>query len=621
MRDPGHRLQALQRNEPGRDPPGPAAGAGAGVVAAARRIGYAAVPPPGPPARPVIMARPHMPFPDAHPALARALADHGYTEPTPVQAAILEAGAGGGDLLVSAQTGSGKTVAYGLAMSDTLLAGAERLGPAGAPLALVIAPTRELALQVHRELAWLYGEAGGQVVSCVGGTDARREQRALASGAHIVVGTPGRLGDHLRRGQLDMSALRVAVLDEADEMLDLGFREELEALLDATPAERRTLLFSATIAPEIVSLARRYQRHAKRLDMRTGDEPHQDIEYRAVQVAPGETEGALVNVLRQVDSPAALVFCATREAVRRLHAALAERGFSAVALSGELSQSERTEALDALRRGRAKVCVATDVAARGLDLPDLGLVVHADLPADRAALLHRSGRTGRAGRKGLSVLLVPGSKRRRAEQLLQAAGIAVAWSAPPGIDAIRDQDQAALMDNAVLRDAAGAAELARAQALLATFSPEAVAVAAVRLYTASLPAPERLTEMAPIVAGPRPPRLENSSIVWFRAAVGRRESADPKWLLPLICRMGAVTRNEIGAIRVFEHDTRFEVARAAADRFAEAVSAADGSELQITRAEDGGPAAHARPAGPKRPPFRRDNAAPRPERVRRPTRA
>jgi len=563
-----------------------------------------------------------MPFPDAHLALARALADHGYTEPTPVQAAILEAGASGGDLLVSAQTGSGKTVAYGLAMSATLLEGAERLGPPGAPLALVVAPTRELALQVHRELAWLYGEAGGQVVSCVGGTDARREQRALASGAHIVVGTPGRLGDHLRRGQLDMSALRVVVLDEADEMLDLGFREELEALLDVTPAERRTLLFSATIAPEIVSLARRYQRDAKRLDMRDGREPHQDIEYRLMQVAPGETEAALVNVLRQVNSPAALVFCATREAVRRLHAALADRGFSAVALSGELSQAERTEALNSLRRGRSRVCVATDVAARGLDLPDLGLVVHSDLPADREALLHRSGRTGRAGRKGLSVLLVPGSKRRRAEQLLQAARIAVEWSAPPGLDAIRDQDQAALMENAALRDEAGEAEQARARALLAAYSPEAVAVAAVRLYTASLPAAERLTEMAPITAGPRPPRLENSNVVWFRAAVGRRESADPKWLLPLICRMGAVTRNEIGAIRVFEHDTRFEVARAAAERFAEAVSAAEGSELQITPAEDGGQAVSARPAGrPKRPPFRREGAAPRPERARRPTRA
>ena len=563
-----------------------------------------------------------MPFPDAHPALARALADHGYTEPTPVQAAILEAGASGGDLLVSAQTGSGKTVAYGLAMSATLLEGAERLGPPGAPLALVVAPTRELALQVHRELAWLYGEAGGQVVSCVGGTDARREQRALASGAHIVVGTPGRLGDHLRRGQLDMSALRVVVLDEADEMLDLGFREELEALLDVTPAERRTLLFSATIAPEIVSLARRYQRDAKRLDMRDGREPHQDIEYRLMQVAPGETEAALVNVLRQVNSPAALVFCATREAVRRLHAALADRGFSAVALSGELSQTERTEALNSLRRGRSRVCVATDVAGRGLDLPDLGLVVHSDLPADREALLHRSGRTGRAGRKGLSVLLVPGSKRRRAEQLLQAARIAVEWSAPPGLDAIRDQDQAALMENAALRDEAGEAEQARARALLAAYSPEAVAVAAVRLYTASLPAAERLTEMAPITAGPRPPRLENSNVVWFRAAVGRRESADPKWLLPLICRMGAVTRNEIGAIRVFEHDTRFEVARAAAERFAEAVSAAEGSELQITPAEDGGQAVSARPAGrPQRPPFRREGAAPRPERARRPTRA
>src|SRR5690606_37263665 len=168
------------------------------------------------------------------------------------------------DLLVSAQTGSGKTVAYGLAMATTLLGQAERFEPAGAPMALIISPTRELALQVARELGWLYAPTGARVVTCVGGMDARREQRLLSAGAHIVVGTPGRLRDHLDRGNLDLSALRVAVLDEADEMLDLGFREDLEAMLEAAPADRRTLLFSATFAREIITLAKRYQRDAVR---------------------------------------------------------------------------------------------------------------------------------------------------------------------------------------------------------------------------------------------------------------------------------------------------------------------------------------------------------------------
>ena len=178
--------------------------------------------------------------------LARALAERNYEKLTPVQTAVLADDAAGRDLLVSAQTGSGKTVAYGLAIAKNIIGDADQFRRAGAPLALIVAPTRELALQVHRELTWLYGHAGGRVVSCVGGMDPRREQRDLADGAHIVVGTPGRLSDHLRRGRLDISQLKAVVLDEADEMLDMGFREDMEFILKTTPEARQTLLFSAT---------------------------------------------------------------------------------------------------------------------------------------------------------------------------------------------------------------------------------------------------------------------------------------------------------------------------------------------------------------------------------------
>ena len=364
-----------------------------------------------------------MSFDRAHPALAGALAARGYADPTPVQEAVLRAEADGRDLLVSAQTGSGKTVAYGLALAGDLLGNEARLPRPGAPLALVVAPTRELAMQVQGELAWLYEAAGARIATCIGGMDGRAEARALAAGCHVVVGTPGRLCDHIRRGALDLSGLRAVVLDEADEMLDLGFREELEQVLGAAPEGRRTLLFSATIAREIATLARQFQREALRIDTLGRNRPHADIAYRAIRVAPHETLHAVVNVLRHEAAPTALVFCATREAVRHLHACLLERGFSSVALSGELSQAERSRALQALRDGRAGVCVATDVAARGLDLPALDLVVHADLPGDRATLLHRSGRTGRAGRKGSSVLVVPFNRRRRAEELFSTAGV------------------------------------------------------------------------------------------------------------------------------------------------------------------------------------------------------
>ena len=581
-----------------------------------------------------------MPFPPSNPALERALTVQGYLEPTPVQRAVLELGGGERDLLVSAQTGSGKTVGYGLAFASTLLGEAERFGPAGPPLALVVAPTRELALQVHGELSWLYAETGARLGTCVGGMDPRREQRLLADGAHIVVGTPGRLKDHLERGNLDTTALRVVVLDEADEMLDLGFREDLEFILDASPEERRTLLFSATIAKPIATLARRYQRDGVRIDTVARDEPHGDIEYRAMRIAPNERENAVVNVLRYFEARGALVFCATREAVRHLHASLLERGFSAVALSGELSQSERTHALQALRDGRARVCVATDVAARGLDLPDLGLVIHAELPINRAALLHRSGRTGRAGRKGVSVLLVPLNHQRKAEQLIHGAGVDAAWSGPPSAEAIRKRDQERMLEDPILTAEPAPEDSALAAALLEGRSAEQIASALIRLYRQRLPEPEELfdggpkggaygrdgrraetgpdgRQRPPAEPGDRPIRRDrqdrsasgSDGAEWFRLNVGRDKNADPKWLIPLICRLGHVTKPDIGAIRIFERETKFEIAPQTAARFAQAVKGAAEGGIRIQPAS-GPPSAddRARSKPVSRKPVRRPTA-------------
>jgi ATP-dependent RNA helicase DeaD len=459
-----------------------------------------------------------MPFPDTHPSLLRALAARNYTEPTPVQQAVLRPEAADRDLLVSAQTGSGKTVAYGLALGSMLLGDTARFSKPQQPLALIVAPTRELALQVQRELEWLFADTGARVVSCVGGMDIRREQRMLAQGAHIVVGTPGRLSDHLDQRRLDLSQIRSVVLDEADEMLDLGFREELEMLLNATPFDRRTLLFSATLPKSILGLAKHYQRDALRLALSTENEPHGDIEYRAFPIRARDSEHAVVNSLRYFDARGALVFCSTREAVRHLHANLQERGFSAVALSGELKQHERTNALQALRDGRARVCVATDVAARGLDMPDLGLVIHADLPQNRQALLHRSGRTGRAGRKGLSIMLVPAPRRQAAERLLAGAKIKATWSPAPSAEAIRARDEAALVrEIAAMAETPAEEDLAAGRVLLAERSPEELAAVLVRLRRELLPAPEVLDDAGSFTREVRPKRDRH------RARRGRSE--------------------------------------------------------------------------------------------------
>lgn len=577
-----------------------------------------------------------MPFPAINPALDRALAERNYLEPTPVQLAVLQDEAAGRDLLVSAQTGSGKTVAFGLAFAPTILGTAERFPRPGAPLALIIAPTRELAMQVHGELSWLYAAAGARVVSCVGGMDARREARALADGCHIVVGTPGRLRDHLERGQIDTSDLRVVVLDEADEMLDLGFREDLEFLLDATPPTRRTLLFSATIAKDIAALAREYQRDALRIDTLQQNEPHGDIEYRAIRVGARDTEHAVVNVLRHIEPRASIIFCHTREAVRRLHGSLLERGFDVVALSGELTQNERSHALQALRDGHARVCVATDVAARGLDLPDLGLVIHADIPTNRATLLHRSGRTGRAGRKGICVLIVPHAKRRRVEQLLNGANIKSVWSDPPTADAIRALDRERMLQDPVLTEPVTEEDLVQARALLETRPAEDVAAALIRLYRARLPEPEDLF-IEPFREERRRPRHEDDgdgrghrgerrqsegrqsegrvpreyrdggeNMVQFRISAGRRQNADPKWLLPMLCRRGQISKKEIGAIRIFDHESTVDIAQDVAARFIDAVRQTGGNDVRIE------PADSPRGKGGDRPPrpTHADGAAP-----------
>ena len=543
-----------------------------------------------------------MPFPMTNASLARALTQRGYAEPTSVQSAVLAPETSGRDLLVSAQTGSGKTVAFGLALAETILGESETMPATHAPLVLVIAPTRELALQVHAELTWLYEFTGARILSCVGGMDARREARLLSAGCHIVVGTPGRLKDHIERGNLRLNELEAVVLDEADEMLDLGFREELEFILSAAPATRRTLLFSATIAREIAALARTYQHNALRIDTVAANQPHADIEYRAVRALGHELEAALVNLLRVQDNRA-LVFCATRDTVRTLHANLTARGFTAAALSGELSQGERNAALSALREGRAQVCIATDVAARGLDLPDLDLVIHADLPTNKATFLHRSGRTGRAGRKGVSILLVPPTKRRRAEMLLREANAVAIWQDPPTAEDIRAKDEERLLNHPHLQDPVDEAGLEFARTLLARSSPETVAAAFARLAQARLPAPARITILPPEPqARPvRAPRLGNNAAhgthgghgTWFRLPLGRKQNADPRWLVPLICKAGGVTKQDIGTIRIFDRETKFEIASHVAHGFAEAAS--QQSEAQIMPAAPPGSAAPPRP--------------------------
>jgi len=612
------------------------------------------------------------------PALAKALAARKYETATGVQAAVLDPAVSGRDLLVSSQTGSGKTIAFGVIVAETLLGapGAEAGPPPPTPMpaygksrvepgALVIVPTRELATQVRGELAWLLADTRLRLASFTGGTPVSGDLRTLERGVDVVIGTPGRLVDLLRRERLPLGGLKAVVLDEADEMLDLGFREDLETILKAAPAERRTLLLSATIPPEIRAMAKRFQRDAVAIDPRrsqaggaTPSQAHDDISYVAHLVSGGDRLGAVVNVLRASDSERAIVFVTTREAVSDLHAALAARGFAATAISGDRAQAERDRALDQLRRGEVRILVATNVAARGLHLPDVDLIVHADLPLNAESLTHRSGRTGRAGRKGTAVIISTPAERRKAERLLMSAHVKPVWTPLPSRETIAAAARERLATELlapVVGDEPALAEGADALAL--RLEAEMPAGALIRRLLgrelSRLPAGEVVQSVAaPRVEAergfgggrdsggfsgrnerphPRDRAELSKEAVLFRVNIGAKDNADPRWMLPLICRRGGVTRREVGAIRVGPHETTFEIAGHAAHEFADAAAESDprARHVVISRADAGPAAATPEPAAAPRhapsrdhAPKRRDGFAPfAPARDKRPPQA
>jgi ATP-dependent RNA helicase DeaD len=573
-----------------------------------------------------------------HPALAATLAARGYETATPVQASVLASESAGRDLLVSSETGSGKTIAFGVALAETLLGPPAADGSGGKathgpnPVALVIVPTRELAAQVREELSWLLQKTGLRSAAFTGGTPVGGDLRTLQRGVDLVIGTPGRLVDLLRRERLTLSDLRVVVLDEADEMLDLGFREDLETILKTAPATRRTLLLSATLPTEIRAMARKFQRDALAVDPRKvagaggaagPAAAHSDITYVAHLIAGGDRLAAVVNVLRAAGNARAIVFCTTREGVATTHAALVARGFSAVAISGDRVQAERDRALDQLRRGEVQVLVATNVAARGLHLPDVDLIVHADLPLNAESLTHRSGRTGRAGRKGTAVVIARVVERYKAERLLASAHVKPVWTPAPSAKTIAAAALTQLLEELVSDtepDDSGADDLLKQ--LDGKLDLPALARKLLTRELGRLPAGEPLAKV-PMPApgsggrddrGPSRGRFSESSEssgpprsraelsrggVVFRVNIGANDNADPRWLLPLICRRGGVTRREVGAIRIAPRETLFEIAGNAAGEFAAAAAEIDPRARHVVIERADAPQRAQDPASPR----------------------
>jgi ATP-dependent RNA helicase RhlE len=345
------------------------------------------------------------------PAVSAPLARLGYETPTPIQAKAIPLVLSGVDVLARAQTGTGKTAAFGLPMIDRLLARTSATGRLK-PRGLVLVPTRELALQVHGVLAAYAAPAHTRVTAIFGGVAMGGQVQALRRGTDIVIATPGRLIDHLQRRTVDLSAVEVLTLDEADRMLDMGFLPALRRVVAALPRRRQTLLFSATLSEAVIRLSAEFTRDAARVDVSGGQLVAANVTHQVHHVALDRKREVLAQILTQQERAQALVFCRTKRGADRVGDDLEYRGVRADVIHGNKSQSARRRALDDFKRGRVRVLVATDLAARGLDIAQLPLVVNFDLPLVPEDYVHRVGRTGRAGHHGRAVSLVSASDAR-----------------------------------------------------------------------------------------------------------------------------------------------------------------------------------------------------------------
>jgi ATP-dependent RNA helicase DeaD len=529
--------------------------------------------------------------------LGAALRNAGFEQFTAIQQAVLQPELAGRDLRISSQTGSGKTVALGLllapAIADacaTRLDAKGRESKAAAPVALLIAPTRELAGQLGRELSWLYAPLRARVIVVTGGTSVMQERSELRKRPQVVIGTPGRLLDHLRAGAMTLDHAQTIALDEADEMLDMNFEEELDGILGYAPEARRTHLVSATFPRQVVRLADRLQQDPVSVQGTALGQANADIEHQVMLVRQSDRFHAAINVLLRYPEDKTLLFVRTRTETVRLAEELGAAGLTARALNGEMTQRERTATFTQFRTGAVKYLVATDVAARGLDVQDIGRVIQVDLPDNADVFTHRSGRTGRAGRRGTNVLFAAARAEFRVKGLLRGAGVEarlVPIPSPEEIFVAADER----LGESFLRDLGDNEPDERsrgiAERLLAEHSAEDLIACLLKRETArSQGTPRQVRDdtkgsrkerkprnTGPKATGRRRPRGDD--FITYQVSWGAHTGADTRRLLAMVCRRGEVTSDSVGAIRVAPKSSTVEISSSVAQRFEQAVARPD----------------------------------------------
>ena len=416
------------------------------------------------------------------PELLKALAGLGYEEPTPIQREAIPHMINGKDLLGQAATGTGKTAAFALPILQLLDMNNDR----PSPVALVLVPTRELAMQVS-EAIYKYGhDLRARCVPIYGGQPIGRQIDALSRGTHVVVATPGRALDHIRKKTLKLDNIKMVVLDEADEMLDMGFAEDLEAILESTPKERQTVLFSATMPPRIDSIARRHQREPIRITIQRSSTEAGTLPLvkQSAYMIPRHHKAAALGRILDIEAPeAAIVFCRTRGEVDQLTETLNGRGYRAEALHGGMDQEQRDRVMGRFRSGVAELLIATDVAARGLDIDHLTHVVNYDVPSAPESYVHRIGRVGRAGREGVAITLAEPREQRQLQNIERLTKQKIPFEKVPSVEALRARQMA--LTTETLREALASAPQERFESvlteLLQEFNIEQIALAAIKL--------------------------------------------------------------------------------------------------------------------------------------------
>ena len=519
--------------------------------------------------------------------ILRALDELGFEEPTPVQREAIPPLMEGKDVIAQAQTGTGKTAAFGLPMIERL--GGESRGPEG----LVLAPTRELAVQVAEAIHRFGKHRGTTVVAVYGGQPIDRQLRALSKPVDVVVGTPGRLMDHMRRETLRLDQVRFVVLDEADEMLDMGFMEDIETILGALPEERQTALFSATLPSRISHLASRYLRNPIRIAVEpeqvTVPQIHQSY-YEVVQRAKLE---ALTRILDINNPTSAMVFCRTKVEVDDVTQALQSRGYSAEAIHGDLSQMMRDRVMNRFRNGTATLLVATDVAARGLDIEHVSHVINYSLPGDPESYVHRIGRTGRAGRAGEAISLVTPRERRLLRWIERAVGQRLELRRVPTASDVAAKQRERLA--ATLSEMIETDELDRPMALVDElaihYDPSKIAAAAISMLLQ--PEPEE-TEIPVSAVG-----AERGMARLF-LNVGREDGVRPSDIVGAIANEARISGKSIGVIEIRDIYSFVEIPEDLVQRVIEALGRTKlrgrAVRVEIARPrEEGAPAPERKP--------------------------